>query len=43
MRRLKVPSLGQVGIVVRDMDESCRYYRDVFGIGPWAVFQGEPE
>lgn len=39
---LEVPSLGQVGIVVEDIDRSVRYYQDVFGIGPWAVFRGEP-
>ena len=40
--KLKVPKLGQVGIVVRDIDETIRYYREAFGIGPWAVFEGEP-
>ena len=41
--RLKVPWLGQLGIVVRDIDETMRHYEDVYGIGPWAVFTGEPE
>lgn len=41
--RLKVPWLGQLGIVVRDIDVTMRYYEDVYGIGPWAVFEGEPE
>jgi len=40
--RLKVPKLGQVGIVVRDIDETISYYKEAFGIGPWAVFTGEP-
>lgn len=40
---LKVPWLGQVGIVVRDIEETIRYYEGTFGIGPWAVFEGEPE
>jgi len=40
--KLKVPKLGQVGIVVRDIDETIRYYKEAFGIGPWAVFEGEP-
>jgi methylmalonyl-CoA/ethylmalonyl-CoA epimerase len=40
--KLKVPKLGQVGIVVRDIDETTRYYKEAFGIGPWAVFEGEP-
>ena len=42
-KKLKVPWLGQVGVVVRDLDEAVGYYRDVFGLGPWAVFEGEPE
>lgn len=40
--KLKVPKLGQVGIVVRDIDETISYYKEAFGIGPWAVFTGEP-
>jgi catechol 2,3-dioxygenase-like lactoylglutathione lyase family enzyme len=40
---LGMPRLGQVGIVVRDIDTTTDYYQDVFGIGPWAVFEGEPE
>jgi methylmalonyl-CoA/ethylmalonyl-CoA epimerase len=41
--RLGMPWLGQVGIVVRDIDSTIDYYQGVFGIGPWAVFEGEPE
>jgi catechol 2,3-dioxygenase-like lactoylglutathione lyase family enzyme len=40
--KLKLPKLSQVGIVVRDIDETIGYYKDAFGIGPWAVFTGEP-
>jgi methylmalonyl-CoA/ethylmalonyl-CoA epimerase len=40
---LKVPSLGQVGIVIEDIERTMRHYEDVLGIGPWAVFEGEPE
>lgn len=43
LERLKVPKLGQIGIVVKDIDETIRYYEETFGIGPWAVFYGEPE
>jgi catechol 2,3-dioxygenase-like lactoylglutathione lyase family enzyme len=39
---LKVPRLGQVGVIVKDIDETIDYYENVFGIGPWAVFLGEP-
>ncbi|MBU1672378.1 MAG: VOC family protein [Actinobacteria bacterium] len=40
---LKVPRLGQVGIVVRNVDAAVAYFSDVFGLGPWAVFEGTPE
>lgn len=40
---LKLPGLGQVGIVVRDIDRAIDYYRDTFGLRRWAVFEGEPE
>lgn len=41
--KLKLPRLGQLGIVTRDLEATMTYYRDVFGIGPWAVFEGGPE
>lgn len=40
---LKVPWLGQVGIVVRDIETAKAYYSNVFGLGPWALFEGTPE
>ncbi|MDD5748956.1 MAG: VOC family protein [Actinomycetota bacterium] len=40
---LKVPWLGQVGIVVKDMDSATKYYEETFGIGPWSVFEGDAE
>ena len=40
--KLKMPKLGQVGIIVKDIDETISYYKKAFGIGPWAVFTGEP-
>lgn len=39
---LKMPRVGQIGIVVRDMDRAIDYYENVLGLGPWAVFEGEP-
>jgi len=39
---LKLPKLGQVGIVVKDIDKTMKYYERILGIGPWAVFAGEP-
>lgn len=40
---LEVPWLGQIGIVVKDIDTTIDYLQKVFGIGPWAVFEGGPE
>ncbi|MBU4193414.1 MAG: hypothetical protein KKE79_00770 [Actinobacteria bacterium] len=40
--KLNLPWFGQVGIVVRDVGKAMGYYRDTFGLGPWAVFEGAP-
>jgi methylmalonyl-CoA/ethylmalonyl-CoA epimerase len=42
-RRLRLPVIGQLGFVVRDTDETARYYDRVFGLGPWTVMDGETE
>ncbi len=42
IRLLHLPKLGQIGMVVRDMEKTMNYYRDTFGIRPWVVFEGEP-
>lgn len=39
---LKMPRVGQIGIVVRDMDGAIEYFKKVLGLGPWAVLEGEP-
>lgn len=41
-RGLRMPRVSQVGIVVRDMDKAIEYFDRVLGLGPWAVFEGEP-
>ena len=33
----------QIGIVVPDLDAAVRTYRDVYGIGPWEIFEIGPE
>jgi len=33
----------QIGIVVPDLDAAIRTYRDIYGIGPWEVFEVGPE
>lgn len=45
MRRkgaLGLSRLGQVGILVKDVDATMEYYENTLGIGPWAVFEGTP-
>ncbi len=42
MNRFKAPRLGQIGIVVEDLDRTKEQFESAFGIGPWAVFEGEP-
>ena len=34
---IKVSELFQVGIVVRDLDESLKHYKNLLGIGSWEV------
>jgi Glyoxalase/Bleomycin resistance protein/Dioxygenase superfamily len=33
----------QIGIVVRDLDETMRRYADDFGIGPWEIHEFNPK
>ena len=40
-KKLKLPVISQLGFVVRDTDETARYYEQVFGLGPWAIMDGE--
>lgn len=32
---LKLPKLGQLGIVVKDIEKTAKFYSDTFGLGPW--------
>ena len=40
---LSLPSLGQVGVVVRDIQEAVKYYSSVFGIGPFDIYDFQPK
>ena len=40
-KRLRLPATSQLGFVVRDTDETARYYEQVFGLGPWSIMDGE--
>ncbi len=36
-KRLRLPATSQLGFVVRDTDETARYYEQVFGLGAKAM------
>ena len=40
-KKLRLPATSQLGFVVRDTDETARYYEKVFGLGPWSIMEGE--
>jgi len=35
IKKLKLPPLSQIGIVVKDMDKTIEYYEKVIGLGPF--------
>jgi methylmalonyl-CoA/ethylmalonyl-CoA epimerase len=39
---VKVSGLHQVGIVVRDLEDSMKHYESIFGIGSWQVITVDP-
>jgi catechol 2,3-dioxygenase-like lactoylglutathione lyase family enzyme len=41
-KKLKLPKLGQIGYVVKDVDKTVSYYRDTFGIRPWMLLDERP-
>jgi methylmalonyl-CoA/ethylmalonyl-CoA epimerase len=43
IKRLKLPALSGVGVVVRDMDKAIAYYSKTFGIGPFNTIMFKPE
>lgn len=42
-KKLSLPAMSQVGIVVKDLDKAMDYYATVFGVGPFNTFQFNPE
>lgn len=40
---IKVSELFQVGIVVRNLEKSMKYYETILGIGPWKLFDAGPD
>jgi catechol 2,3-dioxygenase-like lactoylglutathione lyase family enzyme len=41
--RVKLPALGQVGVVVRDVERVMEFYSSTFRIGPWVTREGDSE
>ena len=41
--KLDLPPIGQVGIVVREMQRAVEYYSSVFGLGPFTVYEFVPD
>ena len=39
----KLPTLGQVGVVVKDIQKALKYYSSVFGIGPFDIYDFHPQ
>jgi catechol 2,3-dioxygenase-like lactoylglutathione lyase family enzyme len=42
-KQLKLPRLGQIGYVVKDIDKAVLYYKDTLGIRPWMLLDERPE
>ena len=41
-KSLKFPSVGHIGVVVKDIDRVINYYSPVFGIGPFEIYDFRP-
>jgi len=39
----ELPRLGQVGVVVKDIQKAVEYYSSVFGIGPFNIYDVNPQ
>ncbi len=41
--KLRLPKVGQIGILVYDLEKNIHYYENAFGIKPWITFEKKPE
>ena len=39
MQRLQLPGVGQIGVVVEDIDRAIAFYQSTFGLGPFDVME----
>lgn len=42
-KKLRLPPVSQIGVVVKDMDRAVTYYSSIFGLGPFTVYDFEPD
>ena len=42
VKQLKLPKLGQIGYVVKDVNKTVSYYRDTLGVRPWMLLDERP-
>ncbi len=40
---LNLPKVGQIGILVYDVEKTRAHYEKVYGVKPWIVFEKKPE
>jgi len=36
-QQLQLPGVGQIGVVVEDVDRTIAFYQSTFGLGPWDI------
>jgi len=36
-QQLQLPGVGQIGVVVEDVDRAIAFYESTFGLGPWDI------
>jgi catechol 2,3-dioxygenase-like lactoylglutathione lyase family enzyme len=36
-QQLQLPGVGQIGVVVEDIDRAIAFYQSAFGLGPWDI------
>ena len=42
-KKLILPPISQIGVVVRDVERAARYYSSLFGIGPFSIYEWSPD
>jgi methylmalonyl-CoA/ethylmalonyl-CoA epimerase len=40
-QQLKLPEVGQIGVVVEDLDRAVAFYESTFGLGPFRIQEAE--